>query len=261
MVQGQWSLEEKSWHINCLELEAVIRSVKHFLPRLKGHTVDTVRQHHSGAIYKQTRGNQVHNSLSESTGTLADIYTKSNRSQKYSYCRLGKCSCRSVIKNTYKRDRMVSEPVDNSSNLSNMGVSVDRSICISTQSQTFCALFMDSPSSSICDRYSLNFVGEHVCVRLPSSMPHTKSTGACTDKPVSSDSDCNTVATKPMVSSDTTTTHSKSSSNSKRSKSSKTTKNKDIPSKPRTSQSSCMAHIKHSYRKSGYFCVDLFLRI
>ena len=39
VVQGQWSLEEKSWHINCLELEAVIRSVKHFLPRLKGQCV------------------------------------------------------------------------------------------------------------------------------------------------------------------------------------------------------------------------------
>ena len=73
--------------------------------------VDTVRQHHSGAIHQQTRGNQVLNSLSESTGTLVDIYPKPNRSQKCSYCRLGKCSCGSVIKNTDKRDRMVSEPV------------------------------------------------------------------------------------------------------------------------------------------------------
>ena len=214
--------------------------------------VDTVRQHHSGAIHQQTRGNQVLNSLSESTGTLADIYPKPNRSQKCSYCRLGKCSCGSVIKNTDKRDRMVSEPVDTSSNLSDMGVSVDRSICISTQSQTSCVLFMDSPSSSICDRCSLNFVGEHVCVCLPTSMPHTKSTGTCADIPVSSDSDCTTVATTPMVSSVTTTTHSKSNSNSKRSKSSKTTKNKDLPSKPRTSQSSCMAHIKHSFRSKGF---------
>ena len=37
LFQGEWSQEEKKWHINNLELEAVFRAIKHFLPKLVGH--------------------------------------------------------------------------------------------------------------------------------------------------------------------------------------------------------------------------------
>ena len=39
VFQGFWTRREKQLHINCLELEAVFRSVRHFLPQLRGHSV------------------------------------------------------------------------------------------------------------------------------------------------------------------------------------------------------------------------------
>lgn len=38
-VQGAWSQEQQTWHINSLEMEAVFITVKHFLETLKGKTV------------------------------------------------------------------------------------------------------------------------------------------------------------------------------------------------------------------------------
>ena len=39
ICQGTWSVQQKTLHINCLELEAVYLSVQHFLPQLRGQNV------------------------------------------------------------------------------------------------------------------------------------------------------------------------------------------------------------------------------
>ena len=39
IVQGTWSEIQKTQHINCLEMEAVVLTVQHFLPQLKGKNV------------------------------------------------------------------------------------------------------------------------------------------------------------------------------------------------------------------------------
>ncbi|VDH94104.1 Hypothetical predicted protein [Mytilus galloprovincialis] len=39
IVQGTWSEIQKTQHINCLELEAVLKTIQHFLPQLKGKNV------------------------------------------------------------------------------------------------------------------------------------------------------------------------------------------------------------------------------
>ena len=39
IVQGRWPQEKKGWHINCLELEAVLLTVKNFLPQLVNQSV------------------------------------------------------------------------------------------------------------------------------------------------------------------------------------------------------------------------------
>ncbi|VDI82662.1 Hypothetical predicted protein [Mytilus galloprovincialis] len=39
IVQGTWSDIQKTQHINCLELEAVLKTIQHFLPQLKGKNV------------------------------------------------------------------------------------------------------------------------------------------------------------------------------------------------------------------------------
>ncbi|CAC5426838.1 unnamed protein product [Mytilus coruscus] len=39
IIQGTWSDIQKTQHINCLELEAVLKTIQHFLPQLKGKNV------------------------------------------------------------------------------------------------------------------------------------------------------------------------------------------------------------------------------
>ena len=39
IIQGFWSEEQKELHINCLELEAVILTIKNFLPQLRNQCV------------------------------------------------------------------------------------------------------------------------------------------------------------------------------------------------------------------------------
>ena len=39
IVQGLWPPEKRSWHINCLELEAVLLTIKRFVPQLVNQTV------------------------------------------------------------------------------------------------------------------------------------------------------------------------------------------------------------------------------
>ncbi len=57
-AQGLWEGHNLSWHINCLEMLAIFRSLKHFLPDLRGHHV---------LVYKPTRGSVVASTLQ--TGT------------------------------------------------------------------------------------------------------------------------------------------------------------------------------------------------
>ena len=39
IVQGRWPQEKKGWHINCLEIEAVLLAVKNVLPQLVNQSV------------------------------------------------------------------------------------------------------------------------------------------------------------------------------------------------------------------------------
>ena len=39
IVQGRWQQEKKGWHINCLEMEAVLLAVKNILPQLVNQSV------------------------------------------------------------------------------------------------------------------------------------------------------------------------------------------------------------------------------
>ena len=40
-VQGKWTEQQKKWHINCLELQAVLLTLENFLPHLRNHNVLT----------------------------------------------------------------------------------------------------------------------------------------------------------------------------------------------------------------------------
>ena len=66
-VQGLWPDRMKTEHINKLELEAVLLSVKHFLHMLRTNTVMIrVRQYNMCPIHKQARGDKISQTMSDS---------------------------------------------------------------------------------------------------------------------------------------------------------------------------------------------------
>ena len=61
VVNGKWSPQEASLHINVLELKAVFMALSHFQMDCKQKDrVGGVRQHDGSCIYQQTRGHEIH---------------------------------------------------------------------------------------------------------------------------------------------------------------------------------------------------------
>ena len=54
IVQGLWPPEKQAWHINCLELEAVLLTIKRFLPQLANQSV-LIRSDNTTAVQYITR--------------------------------------------------------------------------------------------------------------------------------------------------------------------------------------------------------------
>ena len=58
-ARGTWSLPESKLHINHLELKAVFLALKEFQDLFKQHSPGSHRQHNSGCLYQQRRGDEV----------------------------------------------------------------------------------------------------------------------------------------------------------------------------------------------------------
>ena len=57
---GPWSLQEKKWHINCLELLAATLALKTFCEEQEGHVCSIEdRQHDGCCLHRQLRGDGV----------------------------------------------------------------------------------------------------------------------------------------------------------------------------------------------------------
>ena len=213
---------------------------------------DSVRQHNSSSVHQQAGGNEIRGSVSKSLGSVAIDDSQSNTGKGGPYSRCEKHISGPTFTSSDKGDRMVPELQCTTSNISDLGVSVNRSVCLDSQPQVTSVLLMGSPSASICNRCSVNLVAEHVCVCLPANMPDTQSAISCSEVPMSTHSDSPTVVTTTVVSTNTRTSHRKSNSASQNRKSSVSTKNKNSSSKSRNAKSSCMAHIQQGFRAKGF---------
>lgn len=68
-IMGTWSGKEKSLHINHLELEAVYKSILHFLSYLKNMKV-LIRCKNITVVHQQNGGNKIPYSMSENMETI-----------------------------------------------------------------------------------------------------------------------------------------------------------------------------------------------
>ena len=70
LIKGIWKPNIQKWHINALEMQAVIETVKHFLAKLKGKHVLLMTDNTTVLAYIKHEGGTVSKKLSDMTGKL-----------------------------------------------------------------------------------------------------------------------------------------------------------------------------------------------
>ena len=150
-------MQDKNRHINQLEMKAVMLTVRHFLPQLRGHTVlfrsdnTTVVQ----CINKQ--GSTKYVQMCYQTSDLWHLALENNITLKASHV----AGSRNILADNLSRvkisaDRMVSEGLCDSQTVLDLGPSFNRPVCIRNKSQDCSLLHMDSQSIGLSDRRIVN---------------------------------------------------------------------------------------------------------
>ena len=220
-VQGKWSMKETNQHINSLELEAVIQSVKHFLPQLRGKrflirsgntTVDKY-------INKQGVGRDLWIYVRK-LGICDNWWSSTVKGGQISGRE--KHTSGSTFTSSDKRDRLVH------SIFQILGFpSIDLFASIhNNKLQVFCSWSVHHLAYAI-DALSIK-CAEHVCVYLPANMLDTQSAISCSEVPMSPYYDSPAVVTTIMVSTNTRTSQRKSKSASQIRKSSASTQKQEL---------------------------------
>ena len=88
MARGNWSLPESKLHINYLELKPVLLALKEFQALCTNNTVLSYRQHYSGCLHKQGRGNEVGSSVCFTMEYSDLVYQETGYSQSSTHPRL-----------------------------------------------------------------------------------------------------------------------------------------------------------------------------
>ncbi|KAL5004784.1 hypothetical protein ScPMuIL_018240 [Solemya velum] len=104
-VQGLWSPLEKLQHVNCLEMEAVIRSVKHFLPKLQNKNVLIHSDNTTVVQYINKQGGTKSQSLCQKAWALWLMALENGITLKAAHIIgreniLADCLSRTLVKNT-----------------------------------------------------------------------------------------------------------------------------------------------------------------
>ena len=176
IVQGEWSPEQREWHINLLEMEAVFLVSKTFRSQSEmSNYPNQVRQFNRGSIYKQTRRNTVSPVMFQNMGNMELGNSKPNLHKSSSRCRQGQHFGRQTEQVQGNTHRMDLEQGHCTSDFSEVGLPNGRSVCVPSEQTNTSLLFMDSRSECPGNRCSDNFLGRHVCLGVPSNMPDSQS--------------------------------------------------------------------------------------
>ncbi|VDI61342.1 Hypothetical predicted protein [Mytilus galloprovincialis] len=109
IVQGTWSDIQKTQHINCLELEAVLKTIQHFLPQLKGKNVLLRCDNSTVVQYINKQGGTKSIQLCQKNLGFVETLNRTQNSDKSStYSRQSECVSRSSITDKNKTHRVVS---------------------------------------------------------------------------------------------------------------------------------------------------------
>lgn len=211
-----------------------------------------VGQHDCGSIYKQTRGNAFHSTMSENLGSLEFGNSEQHVSQSSTYLWKDECFGRSVESNSNSSNRMDFESRDSPENLCSMGHSIDRSICVGGQLSDSNILQLVPEQTSFCDRCSVNFMGEHVCVCISSDLPDSKDSETFYAVPLSDDFDSAKMAKETILYGPVTTASSMSIETSSEGRPVSTTQVIDTTSQSRVVSVDSMDVIDRQFSEKGF---------
>ena len=183
--------------------------------------------------------------------------SKSNQFESNSHLREIEYASRSVESNSNQTDRMVFELFGSPVHFSNMGLSINGSLCIGPESSNTSQLQLVSEPSSICNGCSLNPMGEHVCLCLPPPPPpprllDSESFEPYVAIPLSNYINCSPVAPETLVSEPASIACSMPNTITFDSGSTETTKVSDRTSQSRPVQIDGMDVIDRQMQEKGF---------
>ena len=200
-VQGRWSCLQKLSHINCLEMEAVYLTMRHFLPNLYNKNVLIKTDNTTVAQYINHQGGTKSIELCLLTWKLWSLALalENNIALKAVHI-MGKMNfladylSRQMIRQTeWSLNQTVVQKV-----FCHWGFPLMDLFATFQNKKT--VLFMDSTSTSFCNRCNINFLAEHVCLCIPPNTDDSQGVAAYETVSMQDNSHSSTLAETVLVS-------------------------------------------------------------
>lgn len=218
----------------------------------KSKCPDSLRQFHSCQIHRKTRRDSFPRTVHENMETLASCNRQRHSASISPHRRKEKCSGRQFVKNQNTTNRMVLEQSNSSVIVSDMGNASDRSVCLGEKSSDSHILCLESRSKSLCNRCSIDTMGQHVCLCVPSNLPNSKNFTTSEPISMSNHSDSPTLAKETMVSQPSEISSRLSKSSTSQGGSTTPAKHTNLSPKSSSVQINCMDVIDRKFKEKGF---------
>ncbi|XP_071133050.1 uncharacterized protein [Mytilus edulis] len=213
---------------------------------------DKIRQHNSGPVHQQTRGDQITSVVLQNLGTLDFSNSIQYNPESSSYNGKEKHNCRLPEQEENSAHRVVTEHSNCTETFSLVGPTSDGFICLGRESSDESVLLMDSTSSSFCFGRPDNILGENVCLCISPNLPYTQDIAIYEAVPVSDSPDSSFVAQETLVPGITSTIDRLPNQSPDTIRPSLSTEVPSVSSGPGCIQSDCLASIDRSFQAEGF---------
>ena len=246
------SCSEKTAH-QCSGVGGSISYTKTFsINSERPECASSVRLDNRCPIFEQTRWDSVSSDVLPDMGPLELGNRESNAHQSSSHFGAKESIGRSVEQEQGITHRMDTEQDDCFEAVPFVGSANDRSFCISGKSTSSNILFLVSSSSSTSSGCTDNFVGQDVCIRIPSTLPNSKSSATHETLQVSDNTDSTSVAQEALVHRTSPISSGLSTKTASAEKSVTSAKKQNKPSKSRSIQLDCLASLNRNFKEKGF---------
>ena len=248
IVSGSSTNQEKSLHINVLELKAVFLALKKLSKHnSKQKNSDSNRQRHCGQLSEQRRGNTFMGHVSPCLAHPGLLESPEHAHKSQTYSGLSQCHSRqSLQEGQNNTDRVVSSSSNIHSNLQSLAHTNGGHVCHQNESQTSTLCLTSSRCKCTEHRCTEHLLGGSGRLCLLSYSAHTK--GHSENEHLQVQNDCSgpSFAHDALVLGSSESIHQTSITASSLASSVKTTIQSQIPSESVVSESSCLAPRHHS---------------